>query len=193
MTEASTQGGTLRLAAMATGSRFAAFNDHQGDDAARGKCAWGLRRLPHGHPGHVGVHDEPQGISSVHGCAALQTCVPLLPVLNWRGLRSASFSRISHWPFPSLAADRRVLCSSRSIRRNSPARAVTGCAGAFHSVRFSDCRPSRTNTLAHQLPINRLADRPHVQVLSKASLRPTHIGRSEKEWRYLISVMRCPK
>lgn len=100
----------------------------------------------------------------------------------------------SHWPFPSLAADRRVLCSSRSIRRNSPVRAVTGCAGAFHSVRFSDCRPSRTNTLAHQLPINRLADVPHVtRRLSKASLRPTHIGRSEKEWRYLISVMRCPK
>lgn len=184
MTEASTQGGTLRLAAMATGSRFAALNDHQGDDAARGNCAWGLRRLPHGHSAHVGVNDQPQGsVDSRDGVTALRVCVPLLPVLNWRGLRSASFSRISHWPFPSL----------RSIRPNSPVRAVTGCAGAFHSVRFSDCRPSRTNTLAHQLPINRLADVPHVLTLSKASLRPNNIGRSEREWRYLISVMRCPK
>ena len=179
MTGGAKRAGTLQLGAMATGSRFAALNDHQGDDAARGNCAWGLRRLPHGHSGHVGVHDEPQGISSVHGCAALQTCVPLLPVLNWRGVRLASFSRIQ--------------IGGILPRRNSPARAVTGCAGAFHSVRFSDCRPSRTNTLAHQLPINRLADVPHVLALSKASLRPNNIGRSEREWRYLISVMRCPK
>ena len=171
----------MQLGATATGSRFAALNDHQGDDAARGNCAWGLRRLPHGHSAHAGVHDEPQGGQVSMVCSAILSALPLLPVVNWRGLRSASFSRIK--------------IGGILPRRNSRVRAVTGCASHFHSANPAGAnRLCVRNTLPNQHVLQTVADRFHVtRRLSRASLRPTHIGRSEKEWRYLISVMRCPK
>lgn len=70
--------------------------------------------------------------------------------------------------------------------------------GRQTSARFpsqlSGSRPFASQSLAHKHLVQILAYVPHVQnSISKLSLRPNHIGRSEKGWRYLISVMRCPK
>lgn len=87
-------------------------------------------------------------------------------LLNWRGLeRSASFSRLhSHWlPSSSQATDRRTfLTSLAGVRRNSPERAVTGCAGAFHSANLAGAnRLCVRNTLPNQHVSQAVADRLH--------------------------------
>ena len=155
-------------------SRSAAFNANE-----KGRL---LGALCHGHPAHVGVDDQPQGRS--HDLCTAHRSVRMLPLVNnWRGVRLASFSRNSHWSRLSsrAATNCGVSCSLIALPRiNSVASRVSSTA--------------RLNTLAHEHLFHCLAHVPHLSInLSKASLRPTHIGRSEKEWRYLISVMRCPK
>jgi hypothetical protein len=88
-----------------------------------------------------------------------------------RGVDPRSFSRISHWlPSSSRAADRRMASTSlRVIRRNSPVRAVTGCAGAFIQTIGSGSRPAVGNTLADQQSVNAFADLPHVLALSSSA------------------------
>ena len=157
MTEASTQVDDGLLASKASASS-AAYQHQMNAAAALGRA----RGVTQRHTPAVVYDNTRDWMASRHAGLLSITSPDFL--LNWRGLRSASLSRISHWPFPSLAADRRVLCSSRGIRRYSPARAVTGCAGAFHSVRFSDCRPSALNTCRHQRLVNNGADRPHLSI-----------------------------
>lgn len=111
-----------------------------------------------------------------------------------RGRRgSGPFSRIPHRLGFLLPSRRPVRCPSRCIGHNLRARAVTGCASLFHSVRSAGCTRPRAQSLAHKQVIQAVAYGPHLSRLSSSvSLRPDQYGRSEKAWRYLISVMRCP-
>ena len=173
MTEATNQLDDGLLASKASAS--SADHKHQGCTQTERGNTRGVTSA------HILVADyQPQDWMASRHAGLLRDVLTNLPE-TYRGLRGSGLSH-SHWSrFPSRAATNcGVSCSLRALPR-------------INSVCFSDCRPSRTNTLAHQLPINRLADVPHVLALSKASLRPNNIGRSEREWRYLISVMRCPK
>jgi hypothetical protein len=130
-------------------SQLAAFDAHQKGPRLR-------TAISRGHHVHVVSHQPKEGVSE---CVKFSPrfVLAFLHVNNWRGLqRSASFSRISHWlPSSSRADDRRMASTSlRVIRRNSPVRAVTGCAGAFHSAIGSGSRPAVGNTLADQQSVN---------------------------------------
>lgn len=112
-----------------------------------------------------------------------------------RGVDPRSLSRISHRldSSPSRRPVSRTL-PHRGIGQTLRVRAVTGCASPFHSVRFVACKRSSGHSVAHQQPFKHFGDAPHVSSPSwSVSLRPHHIGRRQKGWRYLISVMRCPK
>ena len=68
-----------------------------------------------------------------------------------RGDVSPVLSRISHWPLPSLAADRRVAWTSLGVARlHSPAARHSAERGAFIHGRVSDCSPSRVQLLQDQ-------------------------------------------
>jgi hypothetical protein len=163
------------LVSMASRATTPSIDQHQISGRSRAGHARGARYV------QVLVADyQPQDwMASRH--AGLLRDVLTTSLLNWRGLRSASFSRIQ--------------IGGILPRRNSRVRAVTGCASHFHSANPAGAnRLCVRNTLPNQHVLQTVADRFHVtRRLSRASLRPTHIGRSEKVWRYLISVMRCPK
>jgi hypothetical protein len=73
------------------------------------------------------------------------------------------------------------------------ARSAGSSRARDHSATVSGSRPTVRNPSAHHQLVSAFTDVPHVSSLSSSrSLRPHHIGRSEKGWRYLISVMRCP-
>jgi hypothetical protein len=136
-------------------SRPATFNDHQGDDAARGNCAWGLRRLPHGHSGHVGVRVD------LKDRAPAPSKSDVTSLSNWRGLqRSASFSGLhsrSDARFLPMRCVRKRVCSiplgkTRALSAN--------LAGAN--------RLCVRNTSAHHQPVNAFGDVPHVLALSSS-------------------------
>lgn len=88
-----------------------------------------------------------------------------------RGVDPRSFSRLSHWlPFSSMATDRRVFCPSlKGIRRNSPVRAVTGCAGAFINHDQVGCSLPVVHSTPCQQISRRLADMVHSASLSSAA------------------------
>jgi hypothetical protein len=143
---------------------------------------------------HILVADyQPQDWSAI-GRAGLLSMTPKTSLLTGAGFGRRTFSHSHRVAFPSLTHSR------QRATRFLPlvVRAYSRCAGSNRardlSAIGSGSRPAVGNTLADQQSVNAFADLPHLSInLSKASLRPTHIGRSEKEWRYLISVMRCPK
>jgi hypothetical protein len=79
------------------------------------------------------------------------------------------------------------------LSRSRASFAPSGVPGAL-SVTFGACRRRGSQSFRDQ-PLNQVAVSViHVfNALSKLSLRPDHHGRSNREWRYPISVMRCPK
>ena len=158
--------GVLLRVAKATGSYPHTINGYQGDDAARGNCAWGLRRLPHGHPGHVGVRVDLKDRASASSIS-VSACRRNFPD-NWRGVRLASFSRISHRSVV-LPPDR--LVAALAFCRAE--RAITNSANA------SGCSPTIRQSLAHHQPISRTGDVPHVHSRLSSSLVSVGIDPNE--------------
>jgi hypothetical protein len=101
-----------------------------------------------------------------------------------RGVDPRSFSRNSHWLPSSLAADWRahqITLLLGCVRHNSPAARHSAERGAFHSVRFSDCRPSALNTCRHQRLVNNRAERLHLSInLSKSGSSAGSINASKQ-------------
>jgi len=155
-----TAGATWAMASKAICSFAPAFNQHQMKaDPARGNTRRGMDRLT-----PAVVYDDMQGLQS--GFASLFDAY--LPV-NWRGLRSASFSRIPH-RLDSSPSRRPVRFPSCCIGHHLPGCAVLAAPGTFHSMRSAGCTRPRANSLPRQHIHQCLADRRHVSVvLSKPS------------------------
>jgi hypothetical protein len=140
MTEATTQLDDGLPASRASAS--SADHKHQISGRSRAGHARGARYV------QVLVADyQPQDwMASRH--AGLLSMFPDF-LLNWRGLRSASFSRIQ--------------IGGILPRRNSRVRAVTGCASHFHSANPAGAnRLCVRNTLPNQHVLQTVADRFHV-------------------------------
>jgi hypothetical protein len=143
-------------------SRPATFNDHQGDDAARGNCAWGLRRLPHGHVGHVGVRVDLKDRAP----APSKSDVTSL-------LTGAGFGRR---PFPHSRSDARFL-PMRCVRKRvcSIPLGQTRAYSANSRVSSTSVR----NTLRHQPLVNDAADALHINHRLSSSLFSSGIDPNE--------------
>lgn len=185
MTEATTQRDDGLPAAKASAS--SADHKHQG-------CAQTERGNTRGvTSAHILVADyQPQDWMASRHAGLLRDVLTNLPE-TCRGLRGSGLSHSHRVAFPSLTQSRKRATGFLPL----VVRAYSRCAGSNRardlSAIGSGSRPAIGNTSAHHQSVNAFGDVPHVLALSKASLRPTHIGRRQKEWRYLISVMRCPK
>lgn len=172
MTEATTQGGTLRLVATATGSRFAALDHAQTWTGTERGNSWGMCQPMLGRVAQVGVRVNLKDKSAIHCDLPISVLVYAKTFLiNWRGLNCApSLSRNSHRvAFPSLAQSRRpVGCSSRSIGHHFPAARHCAERGAFIRVNRPDCTPPVRQSLPYQQLVKCLADRRHVSNLSSS-------------------------
>lgn len=143
-------------------SCLTAHNDHQGDGAARGKCAWGLRRLPHGHSAHGGVRVNLVG--KRHSDFA-QRFLPDRRHLKFC-LPSSNLARVSA---RVLSHSHRFAGSLPSLSR-SRVRVPSRRASGTHSMRVQGSRPSRAHTLGHQHLFQHVADLPHVSRRLSSSL-----------------------
>jgi len=182
MTEASTQVGDALLASMASASS-AAYQHQMYAAAALGRA----RGVTQRHAPAV-VYDDMQGLQSGFSLSVMTSPCETCP-----GLRGSGLSHSHRVAVPSLTQSRKRATGFLPLVVRAYSRSAGSNRARDLSVASRVSSTARLNTLADQQSVNSFADLPHVLALSKASLRPTHIGRSEKEWRYLISVMRCPK
>lgn len=105
-----------------------------------------------------------RGVLSAHVPAAYE---PQACELG-RGDVSPVLSRIPHRLGFLLPSRRPVRCPSRCIGHHLRARAVTGCASLFHSVRSAGCTRPRAQSLAHKQVIQAVAYGPHLSRLSSS-------------------------
>lgn len=146
--------------------------------------------LPRGHYAHglVRVNKADMG-RSASGCfGAFPTTLT-----NCRGSRPGLSH--SHRSVSSPTVGRCGFSSSRCIGLNSRAGASIAAARILIPIDRSRSSASGLDTLAHQQIVKRLADVLHFsKTLSLSSrLAPDLYGWSNREWRYQIQVMRCPK
>jgi len=156
-------GGVHGFGAVLTMSLFASL-----DDCQKWNATHNPRSISRGHCGH--------GISNKLRKGSIKSLVLSVvdasPCELAGGFGSRSFHQISH----------RSVASSLPIDRSAG-------LSAF----------ARARLVANSIPGKPLSqsiaylDRRHSSGLSCASLRPDQHGRSDREWRYQIQVMRCPK
>lgn len=191
MTEGAKRAGTLQLGAKATGSRFAALDQHQKLTHTERGNSWGLCA-----PIPAVVHDNTRDWPSYAVPARAGFLRDVFPtsLKTCPGLRGSGLSHSHRVAVPSLTQSRKRATGFLPLVVRAYSRSAGSNRARDLSAIGSGSRPAIGNTLPNQHVLQTVADRFHVtRRLSKASLRPTHIGRSEKVWRYLISVMRCPK